>query len=150
MALKQITQSGQAPDGSMYVTMTDGAGNLGGSNSTALPTGATPITVSATGTTAATAATLPGVSGKTTYISGFTISSDATAATVGNATVVGVITGTLTYRQSVGAVASATATLSQNYNPPIPASATNTAIVVTSAAAGTAGNTTVNAWGYQL
>lgn len=145
MVAKQIG-GGNAPDGSTYVTITDGLGNI----SAGSPSGAVPITISATGTTAATVATLPAAVGKTTYIAGFNVSSDATAATVGNATVAGVVTGTMTFRQSVGAVAAATATLTQSFSPPIPASAANTAIVVTSAAAGTAGNTTVNAWGYQL
>lgn len=112
------------------------------------PNAATPITISATGTTAATVATLAATTGKTTYICGFSITSDATAGLAGNATVVGVITGTMTYIQGVG-VAPAVAALTQNYAPCIPASTTNTTIVITSAAAGVGGGTAVNAWGYQ-
>jgi len=37
------------------------------------PIGATPITVTATGTISATAVTLPGVPGRTTYLCGFSI-----------------------------------------------------------------------------
>lgn len=150
MATKQIANSLIAPDGSHYVVITDGAGTLQPVQTTSFPPSSTPITASATGTTAATVATLAATAGKTTYIAGFTITSDATAATVGNATVAGVVTGTMTYRQAAGAVASATATLTQYFYPAIPASAANTAIVITSAAAGTAGNTAVTAWGYQL
>lgn len=178
MALKQNLGL-QAPDGSCYMTETDGAGNLvsagspvlaAGSNiigqtgidqttpgttnaviikNTAYPFNAVPITSSATGTTTATVATLAGTSGKTTYISGFTITADATAAIAGAATVAGTISGSLNYIQSVG-TATVAQILTQSFNPAIPASAANTAITVTSAAAGVGGNTAVTAWGYQL
>jgi hypothetical protein len=143
----------QAADGSAYVTLTDGLGNIAASTPTAstsdYPSGATPITASATGTTAATVATLPSVAAKTTYISGFTITSNATAAASGAAIVAGTKSGSLNYFQNTG-VATAAQTLSQTFIPAIPASAVNTAITVTSAAAGTGGNTAVMAWGYQL
>jgi hypothetical protein len=113
------------------------------------PSGAVPLTATATGTTAATVATLSGTAGKTTYICGFTISADATTALAAAATVTGTISGSLNYIQNVGA-ATAAGVLTQTFNPCIPASATNTAIVITSAAAGLAGNTSVNGWGYQL
>lgn len=190
MTAKQKTGL-QAIDGSYYVTLTDGAGNLApastanvdgqatmansapvviASNQTAVPvtltsttvtgsvsttnasqypSGATPITASATGTTAATVATLAATSGKTTYISGFTITADATAAVAGSATVAGTVTGSLNYIQSVG-TATVAQILTQSFSPAIPASATNTAITITSAAAGVGGNTAVTAWGYQL
>lgn len=148
MALKQL-QGLQAPDGSEYVTVTDGLGNLTPLQLTGYPSGSTPVTVSTTGTTAATAATLPGVASKTTYLSGFSITSDATAGLAGTATVAGVVTGTMSFIQGVG-VAPAVSNLTMNFNPPIPASAVNTGIVITSAAAGTGGNTAVTAWGYQL
>lgn len=113
------------------------------------PNSAVPVTISTTGTTAATAATLPGVANKTTYISGFSITSDATAALAGTATVAGVVSGTMSFIQGVG-VAPAVVELSKFFDPPIPASAVNTGIVITSVAAGVGGNTAVNAWGYQL
>ncbi len=110
---------------------------------------ANPITASTTGTTAATTATLAGVASKTTFICGFTISSDATAALAGAATVTGTVTGTLNYIQNVGS-ATAAGVLTQSFAPCIPASAANTGIAVNSVAAGTGGNTAVTAWGYQL
>lgn len=116
------------------------------------PTGATPITASATGTTAAVVATLAAsATGKTTYICGFIITADATALTTGAATVTGTITGTLNFIQAVAAVTNGTSVLSPPaFTPCIPGSAVNTAIVVTSAAAGTGGNTAVSTWGFQL
>lgn len=122
---------------------TQGASTGGG-----FPTSATAITISATGTTGATAAALAAASSKTTYICGFSITSDAVAGLSGNATIAGVITGTMTYIQGVG-VAPAVASTTQTFSPCIPSSTTNTAITVTSAAAGTGGTTAVNAWGYQ-
>lgn len=107
------------------------------------------ITASATGTTAAVAATLTGAAGKTTYICGFNIGADATAAVSGTATVAGTISGTMNFLQEAGAGA-AVAVTSQTFSPCIPASATNTAITVTSIAAGTGGATSVSAWGYQF
>lgn len=146
-----VTQVGGNP-----VTTTvpvSGSVSLSGSSIPALssqyPASATAITASNTGTVAATAATLVGAVGKTTYVCGFSITSDATAGLAGTATVAGVITGTMTYIQGVGAAPSV-ASLNQTFSPCIPASAVNTSIVVTSAAAGTGGSTAVNAWGYQL
>jgi hypothetical protein len=110
---------------------------------------AVPITISATGTTGATTATLAAAVSKTTFICGFTITSDATAAIAGTATVTGTVTGTLNYIQNVGTATSA-GTLTQAFAPCIPASATNTGIAVNSVAAGVGGNTAVTAWGYQL
>lgn len=147
MALK--TQGGMySPDGSLYITQTDGAGNLAASSATLYPATATPVTNTAVGTTLATVATLPGVASKTTYISGFNISSDATAAIAGTATVTGTVSGTMSFRQGAG-LTPAVASTTINFDPPVPASAANTAIVVTSVAAGAGGNTTVVAWGYQ-
>lgn len=148
MVTKQITGM-NAPDGSYYTTLTDGLGNILPNQTTGFPSGAVPITASATGTTASTVATLAAVSGKTTYIAGFTITADATAALAGAATVTGTVTGSLNFIQNVGTATSA-GTLQQTFTPPIPASATNTAIIVTSLAAGVGGNTAVSAWGYQL
>lgn len=107
------------------------------------------ITASQTGTTGATTATLAAVSNRTTYVCGFTITSDATAALAGTATVTGTITGTMSYIQNVGG-ATAAGILTQSFTPCIPASAVNTGIAINSVAAGTGGNTAVTAWGYQL
>jgi hypothetical protein len=102
---------------------------------------------------ASAAATLAGAAAKTTYICGFVITSaGSTAAAVVSPTITGTISGTLTF--SYATVAGATlqnATLSIAFPRCIPASATNTAVVVTLPALG-AGNTnaTVIAWGYRL
>jgi hypothetical protein len=144
VTLGQTTKSASVP-----VTIASDQGNTPVVLSSQYPSGATAITASTTGTTAATVATLAGTAGKTTYISGFTITADATAALAGAATVAGTISGSLNYIQSVGSATSAQQ-LTQSFRPAIPASATNTAITVTSAAAGTGGNTAVTAWGYQL
>lgn len=114
-----------------------------------LPTGAVQITGSGTGTTAATTATLAGTSGKTTYICGFTINSTATAGITGTATVTGTITGTLSFVQGVG-TSPVVSTLTVPISPCIPASGSNTDIVVHSVAASSGGVTSVVANGYQL
>ena len=111
---------------------------------------AAPVTATATGTTAATVATIPAVASKTAYICGFTITADATALAVGTAVVSGTISGSLSYLQGIFAVTSGASDLTKSFNPCIPASAANTAIAVTSAAAGTGGNTIVNVQGYYL
>lgn len=114
------------------------------------PFGGIPVTVTATGTTAATAATLPAVATRVTYLCGFSIRANATAAATGNATVAGTVTGTLNFTQWTAPLASGIGIL----EPPlggmcIPASAINTGIVITSAAPGSGGTVSVTAWGYQ-
>ena len=108
------------------------------------------LTASATGTTAATTATLTGAAGKTTYLCGFSIRANATAAATGNATVTGTITGTLNFTQWTAPLATGLGVT----EPPIgayciPASAVNTAIAVVSAAPGTGGTVSVSVWGFQ-
>ena len=118
------------------------------------PAGATAITASSGNVAnASAAATLAASATKTTYITGFEITSaGATAASVVSATVAGVITGTLTYTYAaVAGATTANTPLIVQFSTPIPGSAINTAIVVTLPALG-AGNTnaTVVAHGYQL
>lgn len=144
--LTQILGAAPSLTNPLFVSPATGASFTAGSQ---YPSGAVPLTATATGTTAATVATLAGTAGKTTFICGFTISADATTALAGAAVVSGTISGSLNYIQNVGA-ATAAGVLTQTFNPCIPASAANTAIVITSAAAGIAGNTSVNGWGYQL
>lgn len=108
----------------------------------------TATTNSAVGTTGVTTATLAAVAAKFTYLCGFTITSDATAALAGTATVTGPVGGTMSFIQNVG-TATAAGTLTQAFQPCIQSSAVNTAIVVNSIAAGVGGNTAVVAWGYQ-
>jgi hypothetical protein len=114
------------------------------------PIGSTPITISGTGTTGATTATLATGASVTTYICGFSIRANATAAATGNATVTGTITGTLNYTQWTAPNASGLGVTEQIFTPCIPASAVNTGIAVISAAPGTGGVVSVTAWGFTL
>lgn len=145
VALGQVAKAASVP-----VTMASDQGAIG-SLTTQLPAGATFVTASTTGTTGATTATLAGVSAKTTYLLGFSIRATATAAAVGNATVTGTISGTLNFTQFSQAASTGMVPLEPNIGSvAIPASATNTAIAVVSAAPGTGGVVSVTAWGYQL
>lgn len=124
-----------------------------GINTTGTFVPGTPITC-ATGNVAASAAicTLPGVSGKTTYITGFYCrGAGATVAAIVSPTLVGIITGTQTYEIAViaGAVLDSGA-FTRSFVPAVSASAQNTAIVLTVPSLGT-GNTnySCNAEGYQ-
>lgn len=115
--------------------------------------GGTPITAaSGNVANAAAVATLAAVTGRTTYICGFTMtSSGSTGAAVVNPTVTNIITGTLTYVYStVAGVTLGNVPLIVNFNPCMPANAVSTTIVVTLPALG-AGNTNaaVTAKGYQ-
>jgi hypothetical protein len=118
------------------------------------PTGATPINASSGNQAAGQAvATLAAAAGKTTYITGFEItSSGATVGLVVNPTVVGTITGTLTYvYAAMAGILLINTPLTVNFIPPIPASAVNTAIVITLPSLGLGNtNASVVAHGYQL
>lgn len=115
----------------------------------------TPITASATGTTGATTATLPAVSGKTTYICGFYfVGTNATAATASSVTITGTISGTMNFGYPTlasGATVPNTIPVEEEFIPCVAASAINTAIVVNGPALGAGATlTTVTAWGYYL
>lgn len=114
------------------------------------PSGAVPITASATGTTAATTATLAASASIKTYICGFSIRANATAAATANSTVTGTITGTMNYTQWTAPLASGIGLTEQIFSPCIPSSAINTGVAVISAAPGSGGVVSVSAWGYQL
>jgi hypothetical protein len=114
------------------------------------PAGAVAITASATGTTLATTATLAGAVGKTTYVCGYSIRANATAAATVTDTLTGVISGTMSSVLWVAPLASGLGVDEQIFNPCIPASTTNTAIAAVSGAPGAGGTVTVKAWGYQL
>lgn len=138
-------------NGTTWDQLKSTAGILNAVSTSQYPVGAIPVVAAGTGTTAAVAVTLPGTSGKTTYICGFTITAAATSLATGAATVANLVgSTTFTYDQTVAAVANGTSKLTEVFDPGIPASATNTGIVVTSAAAGLGGVTDVNVWGYQL
>ena len=114
------------------------------------PTGATAITASATGTTGATTATLAGTGGKTTFICGYSIRANATAATTVTNTITGTITATLSSIMWVAPAASGIGVDEMVFSPCIPASATNTGIAIVSGAPGTGGTVSSKGWGYQL
>lgn len=115
----------------------------------------TPITSASSGNVAAATATatLAAVTGKTTYITGFSITgAGATAASVVNPTVTGILGGTQTYTLAVTAGAGlANTPLNIFFDPAIPASSVNGAIAVVCPSLGSGNtNNTVNAWGYQI
>jgi hypothetical protein len=114
------------------------------------PLGAVPITASVQGTTSSSAVTLTGVAGKTTYICGFSVRSNATAAATGFATVAGVVTATMSFNHTALVNTSGMGISEEAFFPCVPASAQNTNIVVTGPAAGAGGTISVAAWGYQL
>lgn len=111
------------------------------------------IGASSTGAAAILTATLAGVAGKLTYITGFQITgAGATAAAIVTVTVTGLLGGTQNYKLVIPAGATLGVTpLLVNFARPLPASALNTAIVVTVPSFG-AGNTdaAVAAQGFQL
>ncbi len=114
----------------------------------------TTVSASSGNVAAATAtATLPAVAGKRTYINGFSVTgSGATGALVVNVTVVGLLGGTQTYVYTVPAGAALAAPgLVVNYPIALPASADNTAIVVSLPTVGAGNtNTCVNAYGFNV
>lgn len=125
----------------------DPFGNLGRSNTGG---GITFETASATGTTGATTATLAASAGKTTYICGFSVASEATSGGTGQGTVTGIITGTMTFQHNTTTATVSIGKTDWNFgNYCMPASGTNTTIAVAAPAAGSGGNETVNAWGFQ-
>ncbi len=113
------------------------------------PVGAVPVTASTTGTTAATTATLPANASAKTWICGVQIGSTATAAAAGNATVTGVVGGTLNFTMGTG-LSPAVVNTNIPFSPCLPSSAINTGIAVVSAAPGSGGVISVSAEGYQL
>jgi hypothetical protein len=114
------------------------------------PVGALPITASATGTTAATTATLAASVSLKTYICWMSIRANATAAITTNSTVTGTVSGTLNFMQWTAPLASGIGLTEMVFSPCIPSSAINTGIAVISAAPGAGGLVSVSAGGYQL
>jgi hypothetical protein len=132
------------------VTLVDDSGKSLGP----FPNGAVPLAApSGNVANAVAAATLVGVASKTAYIAGFEVTgAGATAGLPVSVTVTGVLGGPLAYTYCAAAgVLVANQPLIVEFNPPLPASAANTNIVVSCPALG-AGNTnnTVNAHGYNL
>lgn len=114
------------------------------------PSGAVPITASATGTTGATTATLAASALVKTYICSFSIRANATAAITANSTVTGTVTGTLNFTQWTAPSGSGLGITEMIFSPCVPSSAINTGIAVISAAPGSGGIVSVTATGYQL
>jgi hypothetical protein len=118
------------------------------------PSGATQKTgASGNVANASAVATLAAVSAKTNYITGFQVTAaGATAASVVNVTVTGLITGTATYTFVFPAgVTTAAQSLIVSFETAVKASGVNTAIVVTLPAGGTGNtNAAVAAQGYDL
>ena len=112
----------------------------------------TPLAVGSANAAATNNQTLAGTANKITYITGFDISGNgATGQSTIAVTVTG-ITNTLTYYINVPAGATtAITTLSVKFDPPIPATAANTAIVVNVPSFGS-GNlqAAANAYGFQI
>lgn len=100
------------------------------------------LSASATGAASAITATLAAAAGKWTYITGFEVTgAGATAPSVVAVTVTGLLGGTRNYYISIPAGAAVgVQPLVVFFDPPLPASAVNTAIVVNVASFG-AGNT---------
>ena len=109
------------------------------------PTGSTPITGNATGTTGAVVGTLTAVAAKTTYICGLNVSATGGTAAIGPITVAGTITASLVFELNSSVAGNS---INVNFSPCIPASATNTNITTTTTADGTASAVAVNSWGF--
>lgn len=128
-----------------------GANTIG--NVGIISTGTTVLGDSGNVANASAVATLAGTAAKTTYITGFCLSaSGATAGADVTATITGLLGGTKSYTFTfpVGAVVPATP-INVQFSRPLPASAQNTAIVVTLPAGGVGNtNAAATAEGYQL
>jgi hypothetical protein len=142
---------GKGTDGKYHPVAVDAGGNLSLSS---IPGGATTVIGSSGNVANASAvAALAGTSGKTTYITGFQLT--ASGSTVGldvTATVTGLLSSNMsfTFTFPAGALVPAQP-LIVNFPQPLPASAANTAIVVTLPAGGTGNtNATADAQGFQL
>ena len=119
-----------------------------GTNGGAVPTGATPLVVSANGTTAAFSASLVGAAGQFTYICGYMLTTSATAATSGAGIIIGPI-ASLNFQVAVPALP-AVGNTNQTFTPCLPTAAVNTNISVNAPAAGAGGVASIYAWGYRL
>ncbi len=110
------------------------------------PPNTIPITGNNTGTTGAVVGTLAGSQARTTFICGFDVSAIGGTATVGPITIANLVSGSMVFELASLAAGN---TLSTAFSPCVPASATNTAITITTTADGTASAVAVNSWGFQ-
>lgn len=140
-------------DGTNVVTARAAGFTAGATSVAQVPTGTPVIGSSGNQANAAAVATLAAAAGKTTYITGFQLT--ASGSTVGldvTVTLTGLISSNMSFTFTFPAgVLSAAQPLIVTFPQPIPASAVNTAIVLTLPAGG-AGNTnaTATAQGFQL
>jgi hypothetical protein len=146
-ALPSTTGTPSATDPGVIVRPVGGGG-------APLPDGATAQSASSGNVANASAvATFAAVASVLNYVTGFTITGGgATAASIVNATLVGLLGGTATYNFAVPAGVTLGATpLLFTFPTPIPASAVNTALVLTLPALG-AGNTNaaVSMYGFKI
>jgi hypothetical protein len=127
-----------------YYTRGDGAGPFAFDGTTMAYQGAGPVSSYSSGNVAnaAATATIPAAAAKTGYLTGFEITgAGATAGAVVLATITGLLGGTATYAVVVPAgITTSITPLTVEFGPPLPASAVNTAIVVSLPALGL-GNT---------
>lgn len=125
----------------------------GAAGAAAFPAGAVPVASQAAGANSSAAATLAAAVGKRTYVTGIQVTAGgATANILAGAVLSGVLGGSIGYVVSVPAgVGLDTRPIIVSFSPPLPASADNTAIVLTLGALG-AGNTSssVAIQGFQL
>jgi hypothetical protein len=112
----------------------------------------TPVSASSTGAAGAISATLTHATGKTTYLTGFTVTgSGATAASVITVTLAGCAGGTMSFVMAIPAgVTAAVQPLSVSFNPALAAATPSSDIVLSVPTLGP-GNTNIAAslWGYQ-
>lgn len=99
-----------------------------------------------TGTIGAVIGTLAASVNRTTYLCDFDVSAIGGTAAIGPIVVSGLSGGSKTYQLSSSA---AGVTLSKSFNPCLPGSAINTAILITTTADGSASAVDVNSSGYQ-
>ncbi len=136
-------------------TRGDGAGPFSFDGTTMVFAGDGPVSAYSSGNVANTAAvgTIPAAVGKRCYMTGFDISGGgANAGSIVAVTITGLLGGTAVHSVSVpGTVVSQMTPRSYIFNPPLIASADNTAITVSMAALG-AGNTSacVSVYGYSI
>jgi hypothetical protein len=149
--------SGQNPDGTAF-SGGGGAVSISGAvpilqPSVAGNTGGAAVTATSGVVAAATATcTLPAVAAKFTWLTGFVVSgTGATASASVTMTVAGVVSGTQSYAIGVPPLTAAPIWYPVEFNPAVPSSAVNTAIVLTLPSLGT-GNlgVSVNATGFYL
>lgn len=118
------------------------------------PVGVTPITAgSGNAANAAAAATMAASAGVTNYIAGFSVTgAGATAAAPVIVTVAGIVQATRSFIYTFAAgSAVGNQPLNVVFDPPIPATAVNTAITVTCPASGLGGtHNAVVCWGFRL